>query len=431
MSALSKEGQCQYLTGFGDEPIARAEGVVGSGNFLRNPGALAHPQAIYTDRSVIKGRLPFGEHLQHGSVALIGQGPLPIENRGQQFMAQMGAFSIQGVSCDHGAFVMTHNVAGDPEANQTLHVVVDDLALTTQHGQAWDMVGEGIEDVFYNGGGAVALLPEVMHDSPPEMIGKVSRDMADVLGIQNVHMIQPPRQPRYMDPALKAYIEEHGKWSALKRARILGVEQVLLPWSDKPFVHMEVGDTEKPADRHHLLLYGPFIGMDNHMDRVHSQCSSSQVFGARNCECSGQLDKAGAAVVKAGMGGIFLLDQEARGHGVWAKVQTWGLNIEHKIDLIRAFNAAGLPEDAREFQVAAEVFEFLRMKGVYVLTNNESVKVNGLYHAGVNIQGWISVDVPPESVWAEIDLHAKREIRHDNFERDNHKLPDAHFLRKR
>ena len=110
-------------------------------------------------------------------------------------------------------------------------------------------------------------------------------------------------------------------------------------------------------------------------------------------------------------GGVFIyLDQEARGNGVSAKVQTWPLNIGDKVNLVTAFNAAGWPEDMRNMAPAAEMLKSLSVKGIILMTNNVEVKALDLERRGVEIYGRESIHIQPETESWAIDIVAKQDL---------------------
>lgn len=117
--------------------------------------------------------------------------------------------------------------------------------------------------------------------------------------------------------------------------------------------------------------------------RVHSECLTGDLFGSRRCDCGPQLDDAMSAIVDAG-GYLVYLRQEGRGIGLYAKLDAY-LVQDRGLDTYAANRALGLPEDPRDYEVAAQMLLALGVTEVDLLTGNPS-KVASLSAAGVAIR---------------------------------------------
>ncbi|MGH3433474.1 MAG: GTP cyclohydrolase II, partial [Thermocrispum sp.] len=83
-----------------------------------------------------------------------------------------------------------------------------------------------------------------------------------------------------------------------------------------PFLAVAFRD---PVDRHeHLaLVAGEVAGHEEVLVRVHSECLTGDLFGARRCDCGEQLDAALDAITAAGRGVlVYLRGHEGRGMGL-------------------------------------------------------------------------------------------------------------------
>lgn len=116
--------------------------------------------------------------------------------------------------------------------------------------------------------------------------------------------------------------------------------------------------------------------------RVHSECLTGDVFHSQRCDCGPQLAEAIACMEQAG-GILIYLRQEGRGIGLANKLKAYRLQDEGA-DTYEANRALGLAEDARDFEIAAEMLKALDVKKVRLLTNNPA-KVEGLEAAGVTV----------------------------------------------
>ncbi len=172
------------------------------------------------------------------------------------------------------------------------------------------------------------------------------------------------------------------------------------------------------GEEHIALVFGDVAGAHAVPVRVHSECMTSEVFGSMKCDCKEQLDAAMAAVARRGAGAILYLRQEGRGIGLTNKIRAYALQ-QCGHDTVDANRMLGLPDDAREYDCAQDMLEFLKVKSVLLLTNNPA-KVAALRSLGVEVDSREGLVVPPNAFSAGY-LEAKR-LRMD------HQLP-AHGLR--
>jgi GTP cyclohydrolase II len=168
------------------------------------------------------------------------------------------------------------------------------------------------------------------------------------------------------------------------------------------------------GEEHVALVFGDVSGGRAVPVRVHSECITSEVFGSLKCDCKDQLDAAMAEVAKRGGGAILYLRQEGRGIGLTNKIRAYALQ-QCGHDTVDANRLLGLPDDAREYDSAQDMLEFLEVKSVLLLTNNPA-KVSALSSLGVEVADREGVIVKPNAFSAGY-LEAKR-LRMD------HLLPD-------
>jgi 3,4-dihydroxy 2-butanone 4-phosphate synthase/GTP cyclohydrolase II len=84
-----------------------------------------------------------------------------------------------------------------------------------------------------------------------------------------------------------------------------------------------------------------------------------------------------------GRGVLLYLRQEGRGIGLANKISAYALQ-ERGLDTVEANLALGLPEDGRDYRVAAEMLLDLGVRRARLLTNNPA-KVEGLERHGVEV----------------------------------------------
>ena len=136
------------------------------------------------------------------------------------------------------------------------------------------------------------------------------------------------------------------------------------------------------------------IGVDEAiLVRLHSECLTGDVFGSRRCDCGEQLEDSMRLLREQGRGVLIYLRQEGRGVGLANKISAYALQ-EEGVDTVQANLALGLPEDARDYRVAAEMLLDLGIHRAALLTNNPA-KIKGLRSYGVEVIERLPVQVEP------------------------------------
>jgi 3,4-dihydroxy 2-butanone 4-phosphate synthase/GTP cyclohydrolase II len=150
---------------------------------------------------------------------------------------------------------------------------------------------------------------------------------------------------------------------------------------------------------HLALVHGDVSGGEPVLVRVHSECVTGDVFGSRRCDCGTQLDDAIEAIADAGRGVVvYLRGHEGRGIGLMHKLAAYHLQDGGR-DTVDANLDLGLPADARDFSVGAQVLADLGVSTVRLLTNNPQ-KTVGLEAHGVRVTSQVplAVSVTPENL---------------------------------
>ncbi|HEY7485286.1 MAG TPA: GTP cyclohydrolase II [Streptosporangiaceae bacterium] len=141
------------------------------------------------------------------------------------------------------------------------------------------------------------------------------------------------------------------------------------------------------------LVYGDVTGCGV-LTRVHSECLTGDVFGSTHCECGDQLAAALHTIVAHGAGVlVYLQGHEGRGIGLLAKLKAMRLQDEG-LDTVEANLALGLPIDARDYRVAAEILHDLGVPSVRLLSNNLR-KLEALRRYGVQVVERVPLLIPP------------------------------------
>ncbi len=204
-------------------------------------------------------------------------------------------------------------------------------------------------------------------------------------------------------PALRAFADTHGlalisiaqliEYRRRTERMVRRVVETRLPnahgdWRALGYVN-SVDGTE-----HVALVLGEIADGERMLVRVHSECLTGDVLGSRRCDCGAQLDAAMTAVAAEGRGiVIYLRGHEGRGIGLLSKLRAYQLQ-DGGADTVDANLELGLPADAREYSIGAQILADLGVRSVRLLTNNPA-KVDGLSGFGLEVTGRVALPVTP------------------------------------
>lgn len=138
------------------------------------------------------------------------------------------------------------------------------------------------------------------------------------------------------------------------------------------------------------IVMGDVAGQGEVLCRIHSSCISAHVFNSVECTCREEMTAAQAEIEKEGRGVIIYLDQEGKGNGHLALMES----IQFKNEGFSqgdAYVKAGYQADARSFMPAAQILSELQIKSVVLLTGNPG-KVEDLKQHSINVAGTRRLD---------------------------------------
>jgi 3,4-dihydroxy 2-butanone 4-phosphate synthase/GTP cyclohydrolase II len=143
---------------------------------------------------------------------------------------------------------------------------------------------------------------------------------------------------------------------------------------------------------HVALVRGDIGDGENVLVRVHSECLTGDVFGSRRCDCGPQLDAALQAVAEEGRGVVlYMRGHEGRGIGLMHKLQAYQLQ-DGGSDTVDANLELGLPADARDYGIGAQILVDLGIHTMRLLSNNPAKRA-GLEGYGLEIVGRVPLPV--------------------------------------
>ena len=116
------------------------------------------------------------------------------------------------------------------------------------------------------------------------------------------------------------------------------------------------------------LFMGDIAGGESILCRIHSHCIGAHVFNSIECTCREEMEGAQAMIERAGRGIIIWLDQEGKGNGHLALMES--IKYKKEFGQAEAYVKAGFMADARSFRPAAEILTDLKVRSIVLLTNN-------------------------------------------------------------
>jgi len=146
---------------------------------------------------------------------------------------------------------------------------------------------------------------------------------------------------------------------------------------------------------HHVaLIKGEVEGKERVLVRMHSECLTGDVFGSRHCDCGDQLELAMQRIAEEGEGVVlYFRGHEGRGIGIIHKLAAYALQEQGR-DTVEANLELGLPADARDYGMGAQILSNLGMAGIRLMTNNPAKRA-GLESYGLNIVEQVPLQAAP------------------------------------
>ena len=150
-------------------------------------------------------------------------------------------------------------------------------------------------------------------------------------------------------------------------------------------------DTQTGAE-HAAMSLGRLDDGEPVLTRLHSECLTGDTLYSLKCDCGAQLEASLQAIAQAGRGVLLYLRQEGRGIGLVNKIRAYALQ-QAGADTVEANRLLGLPDDARDYTVAASMLQQLGVQRVRLLTNNPA-KVLALQRLGIAVVERLPLHMP-------------------------------------
>lgn len=125
--------------------------------------------------------------------------------------------------------------------------------------------------------------------------------------------------------------------------------------------------------------------------RIHSQCSTGDVFHSLRCDCHDQLHLALDTIAAERAGMLIYEHQEGRGIGLLEKLRAYALQDEG-LDTLEANLQLGHPVDLRDYALPVEILKCLGISSIRLMTNNPE-KIRAVTTSGISLCDRLSASV--------------------------------------
>lgn len=130
---------------------------------------------------------------------------------------------------------------------------------------------------------------------------------------------------------------------------------------------------EAVSGKEHIVLSKP-SSQESPLVRLHSACSTGDIFGSTRCDCQEQLHYSLEQLSNEG-GYLVYLSQEGRGIGLLNKLKAYHLQ-DKGLDTVEANLELNLPVDDRKYYIAANYLKSQDVTSIRLLTNNPNKIAN-------------------------------------------------------
>ena len=153
--------------------------------------------------------------------------------------------------------------------------------------------------------------------------------------------------------------------------------------------------SNNPEDQmpHLALVHPDFDPSQTVVVRLHSECITGDLFASKRCDCGEQLNRA-IEIAAQQKGVVLYLRQEGRGIGIINKLKAYNLQDEG-LNTVDANLHLGLEADGRQYDIAIQMLQILKIKSIQLLTNNP-LKLQAFEKGPVKVLGRIPIIIQPK-----------------------------------
>ena len=216
-------------------------------------------------------------------------------------------------------------------------------------------------------------------------------ELARIAGILPAFLVEPEDAGE----AQSVYASDISAWSETTRLNI--ATRARLPVTASETAEIVAFRSADDTREHVALVIGKQQGDKEPLVRLHSECLTGDILGSLKCDCGPQLDAALAAMAEeaasnGGWGVLLYMRQEGRGIGLVNKLRAYRLQ-DQGFDTVEANQRLGLPDESRNFGLAARMLDLLGVRSIRLMTNNPR-KVAALERAGVKVSERVPHQLP-------------------------------------
>lgn len=219
---------------------------------------------------------------------------------------------------------------------------------------------------------------------------RAALELARIAGILPAFLVDPADAGEAQDVAPS----DLAAWADTAALRI--ATRARLPVSASEEAEIVAFRSADDLREHVALVIGEQRSDTAPLVRLHSECLTGDILGSLKCDCGPQLDAALHAMAEEaarGSWGVLLyLRQEGRGIGLVNKLRAYRLQ-DQGFDTVDANRRLGLPDEARDFPVAARMLELLGVREIRLMTNNPA-KVEALAASGIAVAERVPHQLP-------------------------------------
>ncbi|WP_299196163.1 GTP cyclohydrolase II [uncultured Erythrobacter sp.] len=224
-----------------------------------------------------------------------------------------------------------------------------------------------------------------------EDIAAAAMEFARIAGILPAFLVDP----NYAGEAHSLCASDLTHYSEAGALRI--ITRARLPVSASEEAEIVAFRSTEDTREHVALIIGDQCGDTEPLVRVHSECLTGDILGSLKCDCGPQLDAALHAMAdhadkNGGWGALLYMRQEGRGIGLVNKLRAYRLQ-DQGFDTVDANQRLGLPDEARDFPLAARMLDLLGAGSIRLMTNNPA-KVEALEAAGITVRERVAHQLP-------------------------------------
>ena len=141
------------------------------------------------------------------------------------------------------------------------------------------------------------------------------------------------------------------------------------------------------------IVMGDVAGAEEVLCRVHAHCIGAHVFNSIECTCREEMAAAQAEIEREGRGVVIWLDQDGKGNGHLALMES--IKYKKELGQAEAYVKAGYRADARSYRAAAEILNDLGVISIVLLSDSKH-KADELRNESINVAAVRGLQISPE-----------------------------------